>query len=120
MKGIELPINVIVIVAIVVLVLAVVGVFFFLTSTEQLSRVDAERIFSQGCSEFCKDPCESYYYIGPGDEVSAPGVTSFHTEFFRACETLGHSSGINVNEKARSCINSCGADCNLADCSVVV
>lgn len=110
----ELSINIIVVIALAVLVLAVVGIFFFTQSSGQFSRIEAERIFSDGCSSLCQDPCRSYYLIGPAREISNAAATEFHSRFFNACESLGYAAGNNINEKARACLNAC-ADCDV-DC----
>jgi len=53
-KGLSLPINTIVIIAIAVLVLVVVSSFFLQSSGEQMSQIDALKVFSSGCEHYCK------------------------------------------------------------------
>ena len=107
MKGIELPMNTIVIIVIVVLVLTVIGYFFYSSTTGPLSRAEAESIFTQGCSTLCKGPEQSAYFLS---HISDEDHTDFYTQFANACIVLGHATDPEHNvEQAKACMAACGS-----------
>lgn len=109
MKGISLPINIVVIVAIVALVFAVIGYFFFSSTGTQLSRVELEKTFSEGCSSLCRDPCTSSYLISKYGETHGDR-TAFHTKFAEACYSLGYVANVHMErEQANTCLTACGS-----------
>ena len=114
MRGISLPVNLIVIIAVVILVLAVVGMFFFSTSNTQFGALDAEETFSQGCTAFCRDPCSAAVSLNAGGAYGAGEIDEFHRLFGQACERLGHASDANTHEGAIACLNACGCE---TDCT---
>jgi hypothetical protein len=116
MKGISLPINVIIVVAVAALVFAVIG-FFFLTSTGgQISRTDAQAIFNDGCLTLCNDPCES---SGILSRFGKGKRTELHTKFIKACVALGYAPNETMDMyDADACLAACGSctvDCVFSE-----
>jgi hypothetical protein len=107
MKGISLPINVIVIIGVVVLVLVAVGFFFLTSAGRQITATQAQAIFSDGCSTLCKEPATSSYLIsehGIGTEYR----TDLHTKFAQACVALGYASSEAMSaDEAKTCLAAC-------------
>lgn len=119
MRGISLPVNIVVIIAIVVLVLVVIAGFVATTFTQQMSRTQAERVFSNGCTLLCRDPCESTYLIGRGSTameghvLGGESVTEFHLNFRSACSLLGYMDPDDLGTAYR-CMAQCG--CPAQNC----
>ena len=92
MKGISLPVNMIVILAIVILLLLVVGSFFMSGMAGSMSQADAIQAFSDGCRNYCGEcttisNMDEYHRNVPGADI-----TENQKKFIQACETLGYIS----------------------------
>ncbi|MFC2143247.1 hypothetical protein ACFLQN_02505 [Candidatus Aenigmatarchaeota archaeon] len=119
MKGLSLSINLVVIMIVVVIILVVLSTFFMSSLAPQISRLEAEQIFTEGCSNLCKDPCESWFHIGVG--INNHETNDFHTKFREACVVLGFTQPVDsaVSELLRfqseQCLESCGS-CEVTGC----
>jgi len=109
-KGLSLPINMVVIVGIVVLVLVVVGVFFLTSTGGQLSQAEAQQVFAQGCNTFCQsDPCGNAFRISQYAKAYSSS-TEFHHRFAQACAALSYAPTADLNlDQAKQCLIACGS-----------
>jgi len=109
MKGITLPVNMVVITAIVVLVLVVVVFFFTASSGKGITDVEARKIFFETCSQLdCgtpQDVCMEMFGQIPGHDAA------FYDRFYKACNVLyGGDAG-----KSHVCFAACGNCVKLTD-----
>ncbi len=109
MKGMQLPINLVVITAVVVMVLVTILFFFTSSSGKGVSDVEARKIFFEACSQLeCntpKDVCLEIYRQFPDHE------SSFYDRFYSSCQTLYGGGASN----AVLCFASCGGCAKLTD-----
>ena len=103
MIGISLPINVIVVIGLAVLVLAAVATFFVSTSGQQMSKVDAERIFQTKCTAYCDRTDISANY------KLAAGLTE-KDEFIQACI----AKGIDWQGIPARCLDACSCPMSVS------
>ena len=101
MKGISLPINIIIIVAIAVIALVSLGAFFFSASSGGISQTDAQRIFGTGCARYCQTDLYSTF-------KNAYDASRNDPQFVAACNSLGYGDQQHVNRCLEACTN-----CNL-------
>lgn len=108
MKGLELPINMIVVVAIAVLVLVVVAAFFAGQIGGGTNSINVENAFTQGCTKLRSlyncDPAtissiNVLNFAPPGQPVLTTGYP-FSTASNGICSLKGY---INDQECARAC-----------------
>ncbi len=111
MKGLELPINMIVIIAVAVLVLVAISIFFVAQSGSGLSKIDAQGVFANGCTLYCKnDPDENWYEACGAGTVN--DGSPFSQKFVEACKTLGY---IKAADQCVDCLKRCGTSCGTRD-----
>lgn len=109
MKGLELPINMIVIISIAVVVILAVSMFFLTQSGAGFSTIEATRIWTLGCNTYCNGDGLDGVYNACGSDMIGRG-TEFSKDFVRACKTLGY---ISENNQCVSCLRRCQNECNL-------
>ncbi len=107
MKGLEIPLNMIIVIAIALIVIASVSVFFMSSSFQTVSSTDAQRVFANGCTRYCTsslyDTFRNAYEASQNDQ-----------EFIKACVSLGYMSGTMVNQCLEKCTN-CNMDVTTDD-----
>lgn len=100
-KGISLPINVMIVVAIAVVAIVAIGAFFFSASFGTISDTEAQRVFSTGCARYCQSDLYSTFKGAYDASRSDP-------QFVAACTRLGYGDNLHVNRCLEACSN-----CNL-------
>jgi Tfp pilus assembly protein PilE len=101
-KGLELPVNMIVIIVIAALVLVVLVSYFLSMSGTSMSDAQANAAFRSGCLKYCKTDVERNY-------ISAYSLSQSDTEFMSACEKLGYGN----KEFPNRCLEKCGSFCDM-------
>ena len=96
-KGLSMPLNLIVVIAIAVLALASLTAVFFSGSAGQISDAEAQRIFASGCSRYC---IPDFY----GTYRNAYVASQNDPDFIRACERLQYGAKEHLNR----CFDRCG------------
>ncbi len=104
MKGISMPMNMMVIVAIAVLAVVAVGAFFMLSSGGTISDTQAYTTFSNGCSQYCKPTLYETFKSLQSEAKNNPAFAS-------ACIKLGYVQEGEENLEARCLLRCVG--CNL-------
>ncbi len=105
-KGLELPINMIVVIAIAVLVLVVVAAFFAGRIGGGGKEILLNQAFNNGCNTLrFAYQCDANSITDPefrvrGYPETAPGQTPVETQFFEICAEKGYSTPIQC---ARVC-----------------
>jgi len=115
MKGISLPINVIVIIAVTVLVLVSVALFFSTQAVSGMTSTEAQGTFDRGCVSYCSgssDGFDTAANICGRQHIGLESNTA-SDKFLKACQTLGYVSQIEASEFCYKCLESCANDCNL-------
>lgn len=102
MKGISLPINVIVIIAIAVLVLVVLSAFFIGGFQDPVNEIELQQAMSAGCANLkqlyqCNENAVNTVYI-PGFDPKGEG---------REC-TLSTACALKAYSNVRECAQACG------------
>ena len=97
-KGLELPMNMIVIIIISALVLVVLVSYFLSVSGTSMSDAQANAAFSSGCLKYCKTDVDKNY-------ISAYDLSNTDTDFVNACEKLGYGN----KEFPNRCLEKCPA-----------
>lgn len=100
-KGISLPVSAVVILGLAVLVLAAVALLFLTTGGQQISKIEAERIFATKCQELC-DRFDS------GKNIRTASLLPQNDPFLEACKV----KGINFQgeQTALLCLQACPCD----------
>ncbi len=99
MKGLAMPMNMIVIIAIAVLAVVAVGAFFMLSSGGTISDTQSYTVFSNGCTQYCKPTLyETFKALNTASETNPA--------FAKACVNLGYVQQGEVNLEAR-CLKRC-------------
>lgn len=104
MKGQELPMNMIVVVAIAVVALLALGAFLFSGSLSNFNAAEAQRVFATGCTQYCS----SDLY---GTLQNAYQASQNNPDFVKACVNLGYIKSTETMYMNR-CLDKCG-NCNL-------
>lgn len=100
MNKAALSITTIVMMAIVLLVLLVLAALFSGTTTEQMSKTEATRIFYTGCNKIC--PYNETY-------KAAFNLAKDYPQFYKACLTLGYGSA----QFPSHCMLQCNCDMRI-------
>ena len=95
-KGISLPTNMIIVVVIAALVLVALGAFFITTSGSSMSDAEAQRIFANGCVQYCKPGLYDTF-------TAAFRASQNDPNFIKACTRLGYGDGQNANRCLEKC-----------------
>ncbi|MFA4819471.1 MAG: hypothetical protein WC613_00765 [Candidatus Aenigmatarchaeota archaeon] len=96
MKGISLPMNMIIVVTIAALVLVAFGAFFITTTGGGVSDAEAQRIFAGGCVQYCKPGLYETF-------TAAYTASQNDPNFIKACTKLGYGDGQNANRCLEKC-----------------
>ena len=99
LKGISLPLNAIIIIAIALIALAVLGSIFLSSSFGGISQTESQRVFSSGCTRYCKPSLYQTF-------AAAYSASQNDPDFMKACTALGYGPPVN------KCLERCG-NCNL-------
>ena len=109
MKGLELPVNMIVIILIAVIVLLAITAFFLMQSGSGMNTIEATRIWTVGCNAYCQGSALDAAYNACGSDLIGGG-TDFSRDFTNACKTLGY---ITASNQCVSCLRQCPNNCNI-------
>lgn len=108
MKGLALPINIIVAVVVVVLVLVTIVAFFLGTSGSQANDVNANKLYADGCQRYCSSASVDESYL------SSYEIAQNDKQFLNACISLGHGT----EEYPIKCLESCGCDTSVTKADI--
>jgi hypothetical protein len=100
MKGLELPMNMIVVILIAVLVLVVLGAFFAGQTGGGIDSINRQNAFGSACTRFrtienCANANFETSYIKPGDTKKV--------FFLELCTIMGYSASSGDNSCAKAC-----------------
>jgi len=104
MRGLQLPLNAVVVLLISIFVAMAVGSFFIFSSGQQTASTEAQQIYATSCQQFCKN--------GFITTVEVVDTVVPDKKFLQACKINGVQAGIYDSESATYCIKAC--PCEIA------
>lgn len=108
-KGLSMPISVIVIIVIAALILVYLSVFFLGVTGGQMSRAQAEQVYTSGCMDFCGADQDTFLN---GYNVAFSEEGAF-TRFREACVILDYIEREPASPESNArgvlaCLRTCG------------